>query len=183
MLLDMPREHLPHEMLDRHENALTLLELAVDEARRLISGQRPMILDERGLMAAIEHLVCERRAIDGPRIAYEAEVSFDRLTAPLETAVFRVVQEALNNAERHSRGSQIHLRVSEVDDNVRVEVRDDGVGFDPATIGHGCFGLEGLRERARIFRGTSEIQSTPGQGTRITVEFPIVLRAVDDEAT
>ena len=173
MLLDMPRKHIHSSMIDRFEKAVDLLDRGIDEARQLISGQRPLILDERGLMAAIEHLVCERQIEDGPEIVYQDLVSFDRLAPPLETAVFRVVQEGLNNAERHSQSPKIRLRVTQVDDRLRIEIQDRGVGFDPTNIGQGCFGLEGLRERARIFGGTAKIDTAAGVGTTVVVEFPI----------
>jgi PAS domain S-box-containing protein len=174
MLLDMPRQRLQPAMRERFEQAVNLLDRGIDEARLLISGQRPLILDERGLMAAIEHLVCERQTLNGPEIDYQDHVSFDRLVPPLETAVFRVVQEALNNAERHSQSPKVQLRVTQTDGRLRVEIKDWGVGFDPDNIGQNCFGLEGLRERARIFGGTAEIKSTLGEGTLVTVEFPLV---------
>jgi PAS domain S-box-containing protein len=175
MLLDMPRKHLHSSMIERFEKAVDLLDRGIDEARQLISGQRPLILDERGLMAAIEHLVCERQIENGPEIVYENSVSFDRLAPPLETAVFRVVQEGLNNAERHSQSPRVQLRLTQLDNCLRVEIQDWGVGFDPNSIGQGCFGLEGLRERARIFGGTAEITTVSGVGTTVTVEFPLVV--------
>jgi len=177
MLLDMPRKRLHPDTIDCFEKAVRLLDRGIDEARRLISGQRPLILDERGLMAALEHLVCERQIEDGPEIIYQDLVSFGRLAPPLETAVFRVVQEALNNAERHSQSPKACLRVTQVDNHLRVEVQDWGVGFDPDNIGQNCFGLEGLRERARIFGGTAEINTAFGVGTTVTVEFPILIES------
>ncbi len=174
MLLDMPSRHIHPHMRDRFEKAVHLIERSVEEARRLISGQRPLILDEHGLRAAIEHLVCERQKSDGPEILYEEQVSFGRLVPPLETAVFRVVQEGLNNAERHSRSPRIQLRMTQTDGHLQVEVRDWGVGFNPAGVGPSCFGLEGLRQRARLFGGTAQIDSVVGSGTTVTVEFPLV---------
>ncbi len=181
MLLDIPRKHMAPDLIDRYEKAVGLIDRGIEEARRLISGQRPLILDERGLMAAIEHLVCERQIEDGPEIVYQDLVSFNRLAPPLETAVFRVVQEGLNNAERHSQSPKIRLLVTQVDDRLRVEVQDWGVGFDPADISQRCFGLEGLRERARLFGGTATIDTTPGAGTTVTVEFPIVASPQETE--
>ncbi len=180
MLLDMPSRHVHPHMRERFEKAVRLIERSVQEARRLISGQRPLILDERGLMAAIEHLVCERRKPGNAEIVYQDEVFFDRLVAPLETAIFRVVQEGLTNAERHSRSARIQLRVIQSDGRLRVEIRDWGVGFDPAGVGSGCFGLEGIRQRARLFGGTARIDSAVGAGTTIAVEFPLVGRTAEE---
>lgn len=183
MLLDMPRDKLQPEMRERFETAVNLINRGINEARRLISGQRPLILDERGLMAAIEHLVCERQIDDGPEIIYQDLVSFSRLAPPLETAIFRVVQEGLHNAEKHSQSATIRLRVTQIGDRLRIEIQDWGVGFDPAGIGPGCFGLEGLRERARIFGGTAEINTAYNVGTTVTVEFPIVANSAQGGKT
>ena len=180
MLLDMPYDPLPPNGCERFEKAVALLNQGIEEARRLISGQRPLILDESGLMAAIEHLVCERKIGNGQEIEYQDLVSFDRLAPPLETAVFRIVQEGLNNAERHSQSPKVRLRVTQEDERLRVEIRDWGVGFDPDHVGRNCFGLEGLRERARIFGGTAQIDTAPGVGTTVTVEFPIVGKLPQD---
>ena len=180
MLLDMPHEQLAPNECERFEKAVDLLNRGIEEARRLISGQRPLILDERGLMAAIDHLVCERKIGNSQEIEYQDLVSFDRLAPPLETAVFRVVQEGLNNAERHSQSHKVRLRVTQEDERLCVEIRDWGVGFDPNCVGENCFGLEGLRERARIFGGTAEIDTSPGVGTTVTVEFPIVGKSPQD---
>ena len=181
MLLDLPREQLQPEAVDRHAKATGLLNQAIEEARQLISGQRPLILDERGLLAAIEHLVCEQQTADGPEIEYEEDVSFEHLVAPLETVVFRVVQEGLTNALRHSQSPRVSLRVTQSDHRLCVKIQDWGVGFDPEQITPRSYGLEGIRERARLFHGSADIQTRLGQGTTMIVEFPIVEPPPDDE--
>lgn len=99
---------------------------------------------------------------------------FHRLAPPLETTVFRIVQESLGNAYRHSRGDKIRVGVTEVGKRVRIEVEDAGVGFDLGKVDPARFGLPGIRERTRLFGGSATIESVPGHGTRIAVDLPIV---------
>ncbi|MCX7425251.1 MAG: PAS domain S-box protein [Planctomycetia bacterium] len=153
---------------------VNLLGQSVSEARRLITGLRPMILDESGIAAAIDYLVCENTQRGGPRIEFHDGLGDDRLAAALEVAVFRIVQEALTNARQHSRGDRVRVDLSRRDGTVRVEVRDWGVGFDAATVTENQFGLESIRERARLLGGHATVDAAPGKGTRILVELPVV---------
>jgi len=95
------------------------------------------------------------------------------LAPPLEAAVFRVVQEALVNSLRHARSDRIKVHLVQRDEQLAIEVSDRGVGFDPTHVSRNSFGLEGIRQRARLFNGHAEIDSRPGRGTRITVLLPL----------
>jgi PAS domain S-box-containing protein len=158
-----------------------MLRDGIDEARRLMSGLRPLVLDEAGLLDAIDYLACEAGQKQDCEIHCTHQVAFRRLASPLETAVFRIVQEALQNACRHGRCTLIEIRLQQHDDRVRVTVTDNGVGFDPANVDTSRFGLKGIRQRAELFGGWATIQSTPGQGTTVMVELPIV-EAADEVA-
>ena len=134
------------------------------EARRLIGGLRPPVLDEAGVVPAIEYLVAEHQRHDGPEIEFVHEVQFDRLAPPLESALFRIVQECLTNACRYSQSPKVRVELRQVDDRVRIDVQDWGVGFDPKQIGDGHFGLRGIRERARLLGGAVSIQTAAAAG-------------------
>jgi two-component system sensor histidine kinase DegS len=160
-----------------------MLRGGIDEARRLMNGLRPLVLDEAGLLDAIDYLVCEAGQQQDFEIRCTREVAFRRLASPLETAVFRIIQEALQNACLHSRCTLVEIRLQQHGDRVRVSVGDDGVGFDPAKVDTGRFGLKGIRQRAELFGGWAAIQSAPGEGTTIIAELPIVeARAESEEA-
>jgi PAS domain S-box-containing protein len=163
------------------ETALNLISQSVDEARRLISGLRPLILDEYGIVEAIDYLVCENRERSGVRIDFQHDVRFKRLAPPLESAAFRIVQESLSNACRHSRSTIVIVELAQRDDRLHIKVRDQGVGFDPNAVEETRFGLRSIRERARLLGGRAEILSAPGSGTSITVELPVVLQADEEE--
>lgn len=156
------------------QEGMRLLDGSLKETRRLISGLRPPVLDELGVVAAVEYLVCDHRTPGGPVIEYSAEVDFDRLAPPLESAVFRIVQESLANACRHSRTERIRVEMTERDDEVWIEVRDWGEGFETDRVDKSRFGLQGIRERARLLGGRATVESAPGVGTRVTVRLPLV---------
>ena len=153
-----------------------LLRQAHGEARRLISGVRPPILDESGVVPAVSHLVHDPAFIQGPQIDFWSKITRSRLAPVLENVTYRIVQEGLSNARKHSKSPRILVSLLQRSDRLRIEIRDWGVGFTPKTVKQNCFGLEGIRERARILRGKCRIKSRPGEGTSIVVILPIVKR-------
>jgi PAS domain S-box-containing protein len=165
----------PDEAARAHEAGVTLLRQGHLEARRLISGVRSPILDESGIIAAVAHLVSEQRLPNGPKIEFRSEVKFDRLLPTLENAIYRIVQEGLTNALRHSKSQRIRVALLQRGDVLQIEVQDWGEGFDPARVEADHFGLEGIRQRARLLGGSTSVESAPGQGTCLTVELPLVL--------
>ncbi len=153
--------------------ALGWLKKALTEARRLIGGLRPPVLDDAGIVASIDYLISELDQEGTIQSEFVHDPVIERMAPPLESAVFRIVQECLTNVRRYSQSPKVRVELGQSRDRVRVEVRDWGVGFDPAQVKGGRFGLEGIRERARLFGGRSEIDSGPGRGTRILVELPL----------
>ena len=163
----------PEDSAKAYDAAMTMLRQGHSEARRLIAGVRPPILDEEGIVAAIAHLANEHRRKKGPAIEYRNEVDFARLPPILENAVYRIVQEALANACEHSRSKKVRLELVQCGQRLRIEVQDWGVGFQPDNVGESRFGLAGIRERARLLGGEASIDSELGKGTRIVVELPM----------
>ncbi len=153
--------------------ALRLVRGGIDEARRMMSGLRPPILDEHGVVAAIEYLIHEQAPGDGPQIDFQCDENIGRLSPIIEGALFRVAQEALTNIRRHSQAKKAEIQLKTVNGYMHLEVRDWGVGFDPNQVVHRRFGLAGIRERAKAVHGWSKIESEPGRGTCISVDIPI----------
>ena len=153
---------------------MELVRQAHSESRRLISEVRPPVIDEIGLETAISHLVHEQRRRGGPKIEFHSDVQFGRLPSILENALYRIVQEALTNACKHSKSKKVTVTMTQEGQDVRLEVRDWGIGFDPESVEKGHFGLEGIRQRVRLLGGRLTIESTPGSGTLVQVVVPIL---------
>src|SRR6185295_2211686 len=136
------------------ERGLRILRDSVTEARRLIQGLIPVVLDERGLGSSLENLVARIGNDHGLEIDLTTKVNFVHLTPAVEMVVLRIVQEALNNVVRHSQSPKAEVRVTQTDLELRVGIRDWGIGFDPTNVKKTRYGLTGMRERARLFGGT-----------------------------
>jgi PAS domain S-box-containing protein len=156
-----------------YDAAMTLLEQGHAESRRLISGVRPPVLDEAGVVEAIAHLINEQNRNAGPRIEFLSIIHFSRLAAILENAIYRIIQEAMTNACRYSQSDRVRITLLQQKDRLRIEIRDWGRGFDPKSVQEGSYGLAGIRERARLLGGKFRLQSAAGKGTRIVVRLPL----------
>ena len=150
----------------------TLVSSALDNVRSLTTELRPAALDDFGLEAALERLtrlVSERSDLD-----VQLNVTLDRreLTRDQETAIYRIVQEALANVVKHAQAGSVSVVVVARAGSVRTIIEDDGAGFTPDAVREGALGLVGIRERATLLAGRLEIQSRPGAGTTILIELP-----------
>lgn len=158
-------------MADLHKG-VRLLQAAADEARRLISGLRPPDLDELGIVEAIESVVADART-EIPTVSFRHDLPLGRLPPMLETTIFRIVQESLSNVRKHAAASTARVELWQEENRVRILVSDDGCGFEPGQVGEDRFGLEGIRQRARLCGGDPLIRSEPGHGTTVDVSLPI----------
>jgi len=151
---------------------------ALDAVHRLILDLRPSVLDDLGLVPAIRWYVAHTLEPLGLSVRCELEEPEPRLPAEAETALFRAVQEALTNVVRHASADSVLIQLACVEGQLRVEIEDDGVGFDtagvaaPAPSGRGL-GLMGIRERLELMGGRAEIESSPGCGTRVVLVLSI----------
>ena len=162
--------------VDAVTDAVGQIEQDMAALRSLITELRPAALDDLGAEAAIRDLADRARgrglevdlAID---LEYEQGRQRDRHPIELETALYRITQEALTNASKHGSARRAVVEIEEDDNTVRVTVRDDGHGFDTTAQTSG-FGLLGMRERAELLQGTINIESSPGSGTIVRAMFP-----------
>lgn len=162
----------PKEAWHSFDSAAVLLRQAIDEARRLISGLRPPILDELGIVEAIQYLIYEQRKNAGPEVEFEHNLGDQRLAPALENTIFRVVQELLRNAFQHSGSALIYVSLVKRNQAIGLEVRDWGTGFEPSLTSDQHVGLRGVRERIRLLGGHVVIESAQGQGTRVAIDIP-----------
>jgi PAS domain S-box-containing protein len=158
------------EQLDLVTNALRD---GVQEARRLIERCQPPNLTAAGLVGALRQLSEKVSGHSKIRIDFGTDMSFPRLSEEAEVAVYRMVQECLNNVCRHSQSTEARVRLLDCGDHVEIEVQDWGVGFNPDMVGDKHYGLAGLRHRARLLKGQTEIHSQPNQGTRVSIRLPL----------
>ncbi|MGD0896432.1 MAG: PAS domain S-box protein [Thermoguttaceae bacterium] len=173
-IYEYQKDGQPQDARKAYDGGMSLLRESHCEARRLISGVRPPILDESGVMAAIAHLVHDPVFDRGPKIDFRNRVTFHRLAPVLENVIYRIVQEGLTNARNHSNADKILVSLVQRDGRLWIAIRDWGIGFDPKTAQETSFGLKGIRERARLLGGKCRIKSKPGEGTSIVVELPVV---------
>lgn len=168
----------PEAMSGAIGHALKQLDVDIATLRGLITELRPAALDELGLEPAVLALI-DRVKARGLQIDVHVDLSFkhgrsaERLSPELETGVYRIVQEALNNALRHGHAKRAVVEVIEDGDAVDLLIRDDGSGFNPKATTSG-FGLVGMRERVDLLNGKLMIESQPGEGTTIKVTLPAV---------
>jgi len=156
---------------------LAILREASADARRLMNRTRAPVLDKYGVTMAIADLIDHFMDVpDSPEITYDSDVSFNRLALVLENAIYRVAQEAIANACIHSKTEMVRVTLTQVDEDVTLEVQDWGTGFDQEDVAEDRYGLAGMRERARLLGKGLEIESTPGKGTRICATFPVLER-------
>jgi signal transduction histidine kinase len=161
-----------------------IVSMALDQTRRLILDLRPTMLDDLGLVPAIRWYADTRLTGGGTMVVVETEGDQSRLPPELETAVFRVAQEAMNNAARHSGARRVSVRLSRRPEAVTLVVEDDGCGFDVgkafrALPSGESMGLLGMRERVDMLGGVLEISSTPGGGTHVEARIPV---AAEDQS-
>jgi two-component system, NarL family, sensor histidine kinase DevS len=165
--------------------AVQQLEGTIADLRALITDLRPAALDALGTKAAIETLA-DRNAHEGLEIDISIELAYEqgekstRMIDELETALYRIAQEALTNATKHGQATRIVVEIHEDPTTVHLTVRDNGDGFDPAAQSDG-FGLLGIRERTELLDGELQVNSTPGTGTTLSVRLP--LRRRDEDST
>ncbi len=156
--------------------AIDQLEEGITNLRALITDLRPASLDELGAGAAIQAL-CERAERQGIEVDISIDLAYEegrqrvRHIPEIETALYRIVQEALTNAVRHGSAKRAVVELSDNNSEVRLSVRDDGRGFDPSAQTEG-FGLLGMNERVQLLEGTLDVKSAPGAGTTIVARFP-----------
>jgi two-component system, NarL family, sensor histidine kinase DevS len=159
--------------VDAAVEELRLLVVSTLQAvRRLAVELRPSALDDYGLVPALERLTASVAEQGGPTVDLVAHLGDERLQGEIETALYRIVQEALTNAIKHAEAAHISVVLTRTPDAVTVVVEDDGRGIDPHAAGDGL-GLVGMRERLALLNGRLRVESNADSGTTIVAEVPL----------
>lgn len=157
---------------------LDIIATVLEQVRDLSLDLRPPMLDDLGLVAALRWHLDRQAKRAGFEAQFVSNTSLERQPAPLETACYRVAQEALTNIARHAGARHVRVEIHERAGRWDLLVRDDGVGFDVGAAFHGTtggasFGLMGMQERVLLVGGHMDIESVPGQGTEVRAQFPL----------
>lgn len=178
----LERAYDPAEAQQRVAELRELTAQALDEVRRVALDLRPKILDDLGLVAALEWRVDELNAADSIKALFQVEGLHGRLPRDTELVFYRIGQEALNNVILHSHASQVQVTLRQIEKSVKLEICDNGQGFDMTVVNHEQrqgLGLLGMHERVGMIDGCLQIDAAPGRGCRIVAEVPIASRALE----
>lgn len=198
------RRHLARELHDEIGQVLTLIKIKATVARRHVTGEgqagldelvsvvettiqqvrnlsldlRPSILDDFGLEAALEWFVDRQGRGTQIAVSLDSDLGEERFPPEIETAGFRIVQEAITNALRHARAGHVRVESRRGGKELQLAIADDGIGFEvdearQRAIRGGSVGLLGMQERAELLDGRFSLTSTPGRGTKVAVQFPL----------
>jgi len=150
-----------------------LVVTTLQDVRRLAVELRPSALDDFGLVPALERLVETFREQTGIRLDLETNLGEERLPSEVETALYRIVQEALTNVVKHAGARRVSILLTHRDGSVAVVVEDDGSGFDPTATSDDGLGLVGMRERVGLVGGRLRLESAAGAGATLVAEVPL----------
>jgi signal transduction histidine kinase len=168
------------------KNSKVAIVTALEEMRRLALDLRPAALDDLGLAAAIRSHARSRLEEAGVKVTFDIDDLGKRLDSARQTAIFRIIQESINNISKHAGASKVSIRIKVEKDLVVADIEDDGVGFEmtsvKARIGTRSLGLLGIEERTMILGGKFRVQSQPGVGARLTIEIPWTAQALNQRA-
>jgi signal transduction histidine kinase len=192
---ELERQRLARELHDETGQALTsillglkqldgespdavaaLRELVVStlqDVRRLAVELRPKVLDDFGLVPALERLTQGFAEHTGISVDLEASGLTERPPVEVETAIYRIVQESLTNVVKHAQASSVSVVLTRGDGRIKAVIEDDGTGFEPETAGGEGIGLVGMRERIELLDGSLTLESSERSGTTVAVEVPV----------
>ncbi len=169
--------HLPREqaqLVDKVEKMKGLVDTTVESVRRIAADLRPVMLDDLGVVAAMEHLLHDLSQRTGMIVGLDAEDAGVDFGEPLSSALYRMAQEALTNVVRHAEATEARVEMRIEGGNLVLAVRDNGKGFDPEAAGsRKSYGIMGIRERAHTLGGHARIARLDAGGTLVEIVVPM----------
>lgn len=167
------RERSPEEAIKEMKSVRSMVRSSLYEVRRIIYDLRPMALDDLGLVPTIRKYLANLEDYNQIHIRFIEKGRFHELNSKYEVALFRLIQEAVQNAIKHAKSKLITVNLTITKEFVSARVKDDGVGFDQEIEKDKSFGLIGMRERVEMLEGDLEIKSVIGDGTVIYIKIPL----------
>ena len=169
-ILEKRPEILPEELSQLKNFARKTLE----EIRKILFDLRPMDLDDLGLIAALKHFLMDFQDKNGIQVDFQFSGNEQIYAPEIEVAIFRIIQECINNVKKHSKASMVKVNMERAPLKINAVISDDGVGFNVEEgLQSNRFGLKGMREWARLLGGDVKIASSPNNGTRISAVIPL----------
>ena len=170
------REKGPEQAFSEISSLKEMVRHALTEVRRIIYDLRPMALDDLGLVPTLrKYMDTTGEYNPGISFTFDSHGTKRRLPSSYETSIFRLVQEAISNAIRHGKATDIHVELEWLKKHVSIVVRDNGTGFDPGIVKNQSFGLIGMKERIELIKGEFIINSSLGEGTILMFQIPYEL--------
>jgi signal transduction histidine kinase len=161
------------DLLQKFGDMSDLVDTTIQDVRRIATELRPGMLDDLGLVPAMEWQLQEFQKRSGIRCRFTSDLEEVALGAEETTALFRILQETLTNVARHAAATRVEVSLDEEQGYVRLQVRDNGRGITAEEVeGSRSFGLLGMRERILLRSGDFSIQGAPGQGTTVLIKLP-----------
>jgi len=156
---------------------VAVVDQTIEGIRRIIAKLSPLVLEELGLIAAVRKEAKDFSKRTGVRTRVAVSENVGRLPNQTETAVYRVVQEALHNVAKHAKAKNVTLQMARENEAISLVIQDDGVGITAGPVVGRNFGLAGMQERIAMLGGTAKLASSKNKGTRIEVKVPVTQRA------
>ncbi|MGZ4788215.1 MAG: GAF domain-containing sensor histidine kinase [Terriglobales bacterium] len=178
-MLDGTGESAP-ELRKKIAETVTVVDQTIEGIRRIIAKLSPLVLEELGLIAAIRKEAKDFSKRTGVRTRVAVSDSVGRLSNQTETAVYRVVQEALHNVAKHAQARNVTVQMGSNGDLLSLVIQDDGVGITQGPVVGRNFGLSGMTERVAMLGGSAKVLSAKSKGTRIEVKVPVTQRAPEE---
>ncbi len=178
-MLDGSAEQQP-ELRKKINETVTVVDQTIDGIRRIIAKLSPLVLEELGLIAAIRKEAKDFTKRTGVRTRVAVSENVGRLSNQTETAIYRVVQEALHNVAKHAQARNVTVQMGRNGDLLSLVIQDDGVGITQGPVVGRNFGLSGMTERVAMLGGSAKVVSAKSKGTRIEVKVPVTQRAPEE---
>lgn len=180
LYLEMIYKELPRSLIilrKKTKDALALVKNILKEVRSMMLNLRPAKLDELGLASALRFCIKTIYPIFRIRVFLKISSNFPRLPRSMEIVIYRVVQEALSNAARHSQANKVKIYLQFEQQSISLIIKDDGIGFNIERVlekkSNRSFGLFGIKERVSLLGGTANIKSQLNKGTEIIISLPV----------
>ncbi len=167
-------EHNPQDLQGELHELKEMVRGSLNEIRQIIFDLRPMVLDDLGIIATLKRYLADFQEKHQITVEFSTPGAQSKRLKGLETAIFRVIQEALSNVVKHAEATHVHVKVEITENVANIVVRDNGKGFEiEEEYDDNSFGLMGMQERVELLEGKMKLDSKPGRGTEIFVQIPI----------